>query len=566
MVNQKKRRTQSLYQLMVIGGILIFLNLLSSAFFTRIDLTADKRFTLSDSTKQFLKQLPDVVFVKVYLDGDMPGGFQRLKNATRDLLDEMKVYAGANLQYQFEDPFAGKSEDEKQKIVSTLYEQGLDARNVESGSTDQYSNKLLVPGAIITYLGKSTPVNFLKDAVGSENALNNSISQLENGLTTAFQKLKMHVPEKIAFLYGQGEIPLPYESDFAIELSKYYSLEEFNASNILGIPKEYEMLIIAKPIQSFNDSVKYWLDQYVMHGGKILWMVESLHAEIDSLTQSPMMMAMDYNLNLDDILFKYGVRINPVLVQDLMCNTVPLLANYDIKKQPQFAPFPCLYFPVITPDYNHVITNGLDAISTEFISSIDTNSVKGIKKTILLHTSDSSRVLPTPWMVDFRELRKPPQKEYFTQKKIPMAVLLEGKFESVFKNRLPEKFLEITRDSFKMPFQDVSVPNKMIVISDGDIGKNDIRNNQPMPLGYHWYNQQYYFNNKAFLMNCVDYLNNHPDHITTRAKTVKLRLLDKSKIAAERIKWEMINLIIPVLLSVFGGLIYILIRKQKFSH
>ena len=565
MVKRKSYRRQSLYSMFMLTGILILLNMLSSVYFTRIDLTTDKRFTLSDSSKVMLKKLDDVVFVKVFLDGEMPAGFQRLKNSIRDLLDEMKAYAGSNIQYEFLDPFAGKTEEEKNKIVSDLYEKGLDSRNVQSQSTDQYSQKLLVPGALVTYHGKTTPINFLKEAVGAETALNNSISQLENGLTIAMQMLLQKSPEKIAFMYGQGELPLPYLSDFALELSKYYTLEEFNAKNILGIPSEYEMIVIAKPLEAFDDSVKYWLDQYVMHGGKILWMVESLHAEIDSLTNSSAMMAMDYHLNLDDILFKYGVRINPVLLQDLQCNSVPLLSNYDAKKQPQFMPYPCLYFPVLTPDNPNIITNGLDAVSTEFCSTIDTNSAKGITKTILLHSSDSCRTMPVPWLVDFKELRNAPQKEYFKYKKLPVAVLLEGKFESLFKNRLSQKFLDITRDSFKMPFKDLSVSNKMIVIADGDIGKNDIRQNQPMPLGYHWYNKQYYFNNKSFLVNCVDYLNDHSDHIITRAKTVKLRLLDKQKIQSEKIKWQLINLVLPILFSIFFGMTYVFIRRRKFS-
>jgi gliding-associated putative ABC transporter substrate-binding component GldG len=566
----KTRRTykqQTLLRVSFLLGIIVLLNILSSVFFTRIDLTADKRFTLTDSTKQLLRNLTDVVFVKVYLEGDFPSGFKRLSNSTREMLDEYKVYGGEKIQYEFEDPTAGKSGQELKDVLKELAEKGLQPTNVQNKAGDEYSEKIIVPGATLFYKGQETAINLLDNTpgTGAQTALNNSIAHLEDKLSQSIEKLALIRKPKIGFIRGQGELNNYELADLTAALSSFYELEPVIMDSVISIDKKFSAVIVAKPTHEFSEKNKFKIDQYIMNGGKMIWLIESLNAELDSVVIRHSFITTDYPLNIEDQLFKYGIRVNPDLMLDLQCNPVPLLVSYE-GTQPQFKLFPCYYFPVFTPKNNHPIVKNIDAVASRFLSSIDTVAAKNVKKTILLSSSDNSRLVFTPWMVDFRDLKNRPNESEYNKKNLAAAVLLEGEFSSVFTNRIPPEMIQTLNDSLKLPFREKSVPTAMIVISDGDIAKNDINaQGQPQALGYYRFTNEY-FGNKNFLLNCVDYLTGFQQHIDTRGKTVKLRLLDEAKIKSERLQWQLTNMLAPLGLLLLFGLIFNFIRRRKFAR
>ncbi len=568
---RKSNKQSILFRLLVVIGIIVLLNLLASRLFFRADLTSDKRFTLSRNTKVMLRDLKDNVFVKVYLIGDMPAGFKRLANSTRDLLDEMKIYAGDKLQYQFEDPLEGKTEKEKNDILKEMAENGLEPTNVTVKAEDAYSQKLIIPAAVVYFhSGIGVPVNLLNNESGmkSQNALNNSEAQLEYKFSSAIQTQLSPIKTRITFLRGHGEKDLGYLYDFIKTLTVFYEADTLMLERVIDVKKKADVLVIVQPTKSFNEQDKFKLDQFVMNGGKILWMIDALNASLDSLAQKPSMLALDYQLNLDDQLFTYGVRLNPGLLMDLVCNPVPLMvqSNNPADNQPQFKLFPCTFFPVLTPDVVHHITYGIDAVSTIFPSTLDTVATGGIKKTVLLHSSKYSKLVFSPYMVDMRELRKQPEVNTFSKKNYPVAVLLEGKFKSLYQNRMTDELQAVLRDSLKTPFKELSDENKMIVIADGDMASNDFgKNNEPYSLGYYKYTSDY-FNNKNFLLNCIDYLTNNLNNIETRGKQVKLRLLDAQKVKSEKTFWQSINIGIPILIMILFGIVFTVIRVKRYSR
>jgi gliding-associated putative ABC transporter substrate-binding component GldG len=548
-------------------GILIAINVLSSSFFGRVDLTDDKRFTLTDSTKALLKNLKDVVFVKVYLKGDFPAGFKRLASSTKEMLDEFKVYAGDKIQYEFIDPVTGKSEKELNDVLKEMAQKGLEPTNVQNRASDEYSQKIVIPGAVVNYGSKEVSVNLLENTpgTGAQSALNNSIAHLEYNFSKAINELAFIAKPKIGFIRGQGEMEDYQLEDLLTSLADFYDPEFLQLQNIVSIPKNIKTIIIAKPTQTFSDKDKFKIDQYIMNGGRVLWMIEPLNAEIDSVIAKRSFVTVDYPLELDDQLFRYGVRINPDLLLDLQCNPVPLMVSIEAQ-QPQFKLFPCFYFPVFTPASNHPIVRNIDAVESKFASTIDTLALKSVKKTILLHSSDKSRIVFTPWMVDFRDLRNRPNTEEYKTKPQIGAVLLEGEFPSVFQNRLTTEMQEVLKDSLKQPFKEESVPTKMIVISDGDIAANDFTSRgEPLALGYYQYTDEY-FSNRNFMLNSIDYLSGFPQLLDTRSKTIKLRLLDDAKVKESKVAWQLINLLAPLGLLLIFGLIFNIIRYRKFAR
>ena len=345
---RKSDKQSILFRLLVVIGIIVLLNLLASRLFFRADLTSDKRFTLSRNTKVMLRDLKDNVFVKIYLTGDMPAGFKRLANSTRDLLDEMKIYAGDRLQYQFEDPLEGKTEKEKNDILKELAQNGLEPTNVTVKAEDAYSQKLIIPGAVVYFhSGVGVPVNLLNNESGmkAQNALNNSEAQLEYKFSSAIATQLSPIKTRVSFLRGQGEKDLGYLYDFVKTLTSFYEADTLQLDRVLDVKKKTDVLVIVQPTKTFNEQDKFKLDQFVMNGGKILWMIDALNASLDSLSQKPSMLALDYQLNLDDQLFTYGVRLNTSLLMDLVCNPVPLMVqnNNPADNQPQFKLFPCTF-------------------------------------------------------------------------------------------------------------------------------------------------------------------------------------------------------------------------------
>lgn len=558
-------KQQAYYRFLITAVIIVLLNILAGTTVQRIDLTADQRFTLNDSTRSMLRNLKDRVFVKVYITGELPAGFKRLENATRDLLNEFRSIAGNNVQYEFEDPLLNKSQEERKKIYEEMAAEGLQPTNIQTAKSDAYSEKIILPGATVFYRGKETTINLLlnDNGVGAQRALNNSVAKLENKFASAIKKLDMDERIRIALLRGNDDAPLYKLYDLLNALSEFYQIDTLNIQSTTVIPKQYTSLLIVGPTQPYSEQNKFIIDQFIMNGGRVLWLLDNMRASADSVKNKASFLALDMGLNLDDQLFTYGVRLNPALIMDLQCNPVPLLINY-INNQPEFRLFPCYYFPILTPYNKHIINKEIDAVNTSFCSPIDTANNR-IKKTVLLASSRKTKTAFTPWQVDFRILKNQPDEKSFSKGFLPAAVLLEGQFASVFNNRLQPEFESLLRDSLKQEFRNRSKETKMIIVGDADIALNDFNaQGRPFSLGYFRYTQEF-FANKNFLLNGIDYLNDRNDRILTRAKDIKLRLLDTEKVKAQKLTWQLMNIIAPIALIILFGLIYTFIRLRRFA-
>ncbi len=567
MIGRRSYKYYSAIQFLILIAILIFINIISTAVYQRIDLTKEKRFTLSDPTKQMLSNLDDVVFVKVYLEGEFPAGFKRLRNSVKDMLNEFHTLAGGNLVYEFIDPNESKDASEKKQIMTHLINKGLNPVNLKVEGGEEYSEKIIFPGAIASYKGRELPISFLATQVGigPQQALNNSISLLEYKIANTISKLGQPNKKKLAFIKGHGELSKNELIDISNKLSEFYEVETINLPKHLVIPKDIDVIIMAKPQFPVDERDKYKIDQYIMNGGKIIWLIETLKAELDSLRGSKAFIAINNPINLQDQLFSYGARINPNLVQDLQCNPIPMVVG-QMGDAPQTKLYPWFYYPILTSRSTHPIVKNLDMVMTQFISSIDTVGAKGIKKTILLTTSAYCKASYAPVRVSLSLARFEPKKEYFKKSYLPVVVLLEGRFKSVFKNRLSPATLKMIDTLQKVSSLEISQPTKMVVISDGDIIRNEVSSKgMKFPMGYYQYSNQT-FANKDLILNIVEYLCDNSGLIETRGKEVKLRMLDRAKIKSEKIKWQSINLGVPFILLLTFGLLYNFIRKYRFTH
>ena len=561
----KKRnfKLQSLTELGLVLGLLILLNLILTNYFFRIDLTSENRYSLSESSKKLATKVDDVLFVKVYLEGDFPAGFKRLRQSTKEMLDEFSAYTNGKMQYEFIDPFENADAKKANDILRELGEKGLQPTNVQIKKDDESTQKLIVPGAVFYYKGKEYPVNLLKAQFGQgpEEVINESIELMEYEIANVLRKCVETKVKQVAFIDDHGELGRWDVADASQELKEFYAVTRIPLA--LQTPQSLmknDALIIAKPITQFSEYEKFLLDQFVMHGGKILWLLESQIADMDSMGRSAMFMTGSYDLNVDDMLFKWGVRVNPNMVQDLQCNAIPILSTLR-NGTPQQKLLPWMFFPVAAPSQQnpHIIVKGIDPVFFQFASSIDTTSNKDIKKTILLTSSPYSRTVGAPVKVDLNMARTQPDPNMFTTGNVPLAVLLEGKFVSLFQYRPGAK-------TDALPYKPFIENGKMIVVSDGDVIRNQRKEStgEIFPLGYDRYTNQQ-FGNKRFLLNCMDYLCDDSGIIEVRAKEIKLRLLDKGKLKTERLKWQLVNLFIPIAIMLVFGLVNKMIRKRKYT-
>jgi len=564
---RKNLKTQNIIQLIIALVIILVVNYISSNAYFRLDLTSDKRYTLSELTHETLDSLEDIVYIEIYLDGEMPIGFQRMQKANYELMDEFRVIGGSNIQYQFVNPAKSNNESERNAMYQDLYERGLNPTNVKDRDEEGgLAEKILFPGAIITYMGKETPINLLVNNPGlsAEVNLNNSIQSLEYEFIDAIRKLTVQKRKKIAFIEGQGELDEYQTGDITRALNEYYEIDRVTIKDYINILDPYAAVIIAGPTQAYTEKSKFFLDQYIMKGGKVLWFMESVKVNLDSLSTGGMTFALMNDVNLRDQLFKYGVRINPNIIQDIQCAVIPV--NTAVSgSQPQFVPAPWLYYPLLNGNENNPVTKSLNLIKSEFPSVIDTvGKNSDITKEIILSSSMGSKVLNVPLLVSLREVSEQPDPATFINPNNPIAVILEGKFESVFQNRLIDKYIE----GFDFVFKEKGEPTKMIVVSDADIIRNDIRVRADgvfiTPLGYDRYTKQTY-GNKEFVMNAVHYLVNENGILNMRSREFKLRLLDKNRIQDERTRWQVINTVLPVIFIIAFAFLVAYLRKRKYT-
>lgn len=572
--------------------VLVVFNFMANEFYFRLDLTKEKRYTLSPSSVGLLNKLDDDLYVTIFLDGDLPIEYKQLQSATRDILNEYRLASDGKIKFDFEDILADKDIKEKEAILKDIFQKGLQIEQPDVRPDEAPTQKYILPSGIVFYKGKEYPINLLKRQFGKslEVEINNSIELLEYEIGTAIRKGLSGKSIKVAFSSGHGELSSTQTADIANSLSEFYSLNRINlnlrdsncyknfASDVVNNPqkpvfsilveglinqlKSYKGLIIAKPTLEFTEPEKYILDQYVMNGGKIIFLVENLLAEMDSVAKYGQVMTVNHSHNLDDILFQYGVKVKPNLVQDIQCHGIPAINQQT--NRPGF--WPWIFYPLFSAVDDNPISRNLENVWGRYCSTIDTTSRKTLKKTVLLRSSPQSRVAANPVLISLDILKNRQDPSNFRNGNQISAVLVEGEFISPFRYR------DGVKRSFDLPFSESIEQNSMIVISDGDLIRNQVSSDgRVYPLGYDKFASKQFstpveFANKKFFLNCVDYLCDENNLIEVRSKEVILRLLDKSKLKNEKLFWQSFNMILPILIILIFGLVNSFYRKRRWAR
>lgn len=556
--------------------LLVFvINFLADSFHTRFDLTKEKRYTLSPATVRLIKSLDDKITIDVFLKGDFPSGFRKLANSTAEFLRLLKDYNSSKVIYRFISP-KDEMPGTNIKYGDTLVGLGATPINLTVQLKEGQQQNFVFPVALIQYKGKQQLVNLYSGSnrIISQNEINGAEALLEYQFLSALDKLKNNNKTVVAYAQGNGE-PQDYRTyDLQQVLLKNYQFFMFDITKQPVIPEEIKALIIVKPSLQFSDEEKLKLDQYVMRGGKLLCYIDNLFAESDSLAFKSQTIAYDRNLNLTDLFFHYGARINTDLVMDLQCESIPFVVGGN-SNNPQQEFLHWNYYPLFGSLNNSAINKNIGLVGGRFVNSIDTIQTGGIKKTILLASSANSRTIATPALISLDENRNAPQDEKFNKSGIPVAVLLEGKFSSLFKNRISQQESD-SLNKYNSPYVAASPENKMIIVADGDMAMNEaLPDYGPLPMGwnkftYLAYQQQSddgkYFipvSNRDFFENCLEYLVTNPEIIATRNKNIVLRLLDSKKIQEQKSNWQLINIALPVLLVILIGISYRQVRKKQ---
>lgn len=559
----KATKKKNLRQVLTLLVVLIGVNILSSFFFKRFDLTQDKRYTLSESSLKILAEIKEPLFIDVFLEGNFPGDIKRLQTETQQIIEEFKAY-NSNIQFQFVNPL--EDETDKAAIMDAFVEKGMTPINITVEDKGKQSQEIVFPWAFAYSGTRDTKIQLLKNMMGAstEEKVVSSVQHLEYAFINAFHTISQEKSKKVAVLKGNGQPEDIFIADALKQIRENYFIAPFtfdsvakNPSKALKHLQEYDLAVMVKPSEAFTDGEKLVLDQYVMNGGKMLWLVDAVNVEMDSLyNETGTTLAFPRDLNLNDLFFKYGFRINPALVKDVMATPISL-ATGDAGSATQYTQFPWLYSPMIYPESKHPIVNNLEALKFEFTNPIDTLK-NGIKKTVLLQSSPYSKAIGTPVEVNLNMVSERPEPAEFDKTGlIPIAVLLEGNFTSVYQNRvLPFKDLK---------FQPVGKASKMIVISDGDIIKNQIdKNYQPLELGFDKWTNKYY-GNKEFVLNCVNYLLDDSGLINIRSKEVNLPLLDKEKVFENYTTTQALTVGVPIVIVALFGIFFVYFRRRMYA-
>ncbi len=568
-----KKIFNSKYSWLIVLLLLVAVNFLASSFHSRFDLTKEKRYTLSDASKKLLRNLDDEVRVEVFLKGNYPAGFKKLVNSVEEYLQECQEYAHGKLKVSYVDPLKGLDDSTASRFIDSIqyfYDIAPYTLQAPAKVGDEMSFKQVLPGAVIYYKDTTVGVNLLKGVRGYGTepeqlaALYNDVeATLEYKFSSAIQKVTVKEKPLVGYALGNGEGWGFNVNDAVRTIIKNYSFDTVNIHTVPFIPTSFKALVILKPTVPFTDAEKLKIDQYVMHGGKIFWMIDNMYAEFDSLYKSQGFIAYDRALNLEDILFRYGVRINQNLLEDMQCDKLPLLFGNDgQQQQPRLIDWP--FFPILNGT-NHPISKNLDGVRAMFPNTLDTVKAEGIQKTFLLRSSANARVLEAPAKVDFSFMQALPDIKDFKVKDTAVAVLLEGKFKSLYTGRV-SKAMADTLAAYGQPFKNnCDTATKMVVVADGDLATNQVSQSEgPLPMGTNIFTK-YTFANKDFYTNTLEYLVNPSGILETRAKDYTLRLLDPVKVSEEKTTWQFLNIILPLLLVIVAGFIYQYIRKRKYT-
>ncbi|MCA1762566.1 MAG: gliding motility-associated ABC transporter substrate-binding protein GldG [Cryomorphaceae bacterium] len=558
-------------------GIALFFLLayISSFVFHRFDLTEEKRHTLTPTTIDLVESLDDVVYIKVFLEGDFPADYQRLSQAVKEKLDEMRAYGGENIQYEFINPSAAEDKKSREDMYGELVEKGLQYSPLQIREKDGVSEKIIFPGALVSYKDREIPLQLLQNKQRTTDAelVNRTINNLEYALVNAIYEVQRIEVPKVGIIEGHGELSAMETRDLQRELERFYKVERVELAgmvnalsrNVAGKGKRqnrYDAIIVAKPTESFDEQDKYVIDQFVMNGGKVLWMIDPMEMEMDSLRQTDLTMATPLRINLDDLLFNYGVRLNRDLLIDRQCAPISLLTGPRGNERKEY--FPWYFQPILVPEKAHPIVANIDPVLTDFVSSIDTVEAKGIKKTTLLSTSKYTRILKSPVRVSLNIVSIDPNFGEANRPHQPVGYLLEGEFQSNFKNRLPPNFLEESLFDFK----EESEFTRMIVVADGDIAKNDVSpdGTKTRELGFDPAAGRKIYGNKEFLINAVNYLLGDASLINVRSRSIQVRKLNEQLVEQQRSVWQSANIALPVLFTLIFGAFQWIWRKKKYAY
>jgi len=544
---------------------LIVLNIIGKYFFYRFDFTEDHRFTLSEKTKSILANNKKPVIVTVFLEGELPPAFKRLQAAVNDVLTDYQAYSAGNFKIVFVDPLAGLNQSDQDTVINNLYERGIEATNLSVKTEAGLTQKLVYPMAMIETDNKEFPVKLFQnlDTRGSyEDNINRAIENLEYVFTSSLKKIITGKNPRIGFTESNGELSDLQVGDAIRTLSSSYEVGRVDLTTIdkAGLDR-LNMLIVAKPIQPFTETEKYKINYFVMNGGRVLWSIDQVKAELDSLRTKSGQMAINRNLNLDDLLFMYGARINYNIIADPANAAEIPVSTGVVGGQAQMELLPWIYYPILLPDTSQSVVKKIDGVKSEFPGTVDSIGAKGVRKSFILSTSAFNKVYNTPKPFSLQMVSEQLDPRSFQSVPQHVGLMLEGNFPSVFAGRplpagIPSPYTMATN----------SKATKMIVLGDGDIFKNQVseREGTPYPLGFDRYSQRTY-GNKALLLNIVDYFTDEDNLITLRNKEVKIRLLDKSKIKLEKSKWQFINIVAPLLLLIFFAIFQHYYRKYKYA-
>lgn len=544
---------------------IILINVVGSYFYKRFDLTQDKRYTLSEAAKNTIAAVESPIVIDVFLKGNFPPEFQRLQIETKQLLEEFSSY-NSNIKYEFVNPLEG--EKNPAAIQKQLQQMGLTTAQVEVRENGKVSTEFVYPWALANFGNKTVKIPLLKNQLGtsSEERVNNSIQNLEYAFADGFNKLVSPKKRKVAVLKGNGELDDRFIADFFKTLKEYYYIAPFTLDSAAVAPQKtlkdlrsFDLIVVAQPTEAFSDTEKYILDQFTMNGGSSLWLIDATGQQVEEASGKTFAYPMDLNLN--DLFFKYGLRINSNLVKDMI--SAPIVLASGSENDSQYNRYPWFYYPLSASENNHPIVANIEAVKFEYASGIDTLKTS-VKKTVLLGTSTITKLVGLPNEISFDRdipqninvVNEGPDPQEYNAGSIPLSVLLEGKLTSAFKNRV--KPFQLSEDKTE------SSNIKMVVISDGDIIKNQFQGNRPLELGFDKMTQSFY-GNKEFLLNTVNYLLDDDGLINIRTKEIAVPFLDTQKTVNERTKWQIINLLLPLVFLGLFGIIFHYYRKRKYT-
>ena len=542
-----------LKHILIVAVVLILLNIMNQGYYTRIDLTKDNRYTIAKVTEGLINKIDKQLLIKVYLEGDFPSEFKRLQIETRQFLEELSA-KNSQIKIQFIRP-----DNQREKLIKA----GMIPSQLTVKEDGKLSNAIIFPWAEILYKNKTSKVSLLPNGTSQsqEDQLEKAIENLEFSFSNAFYKLQKEKEKKIAILSGNGELSDIQLYSFLSEVKKKYRLAKFTLDSVTTNPKktlldlqQFDLAIIAKPTQAFTENEKLVLDQYIINGGKTLWMIENVQADTDSLYTNGSMLAYPRDLNLTDFFFAYGLRVNATLLQDLYAAKIPL-ATGNLGNKPQFQNLSWFYHPLVLGNPNHAISKNILPVRLRFANQIDTLQ-NNLKKTPLLMSSMLTKKVGTPAIIELNSIAKEPKEEEYSTGFQITGLLTEGVFNSMYTNRVKP----FNIDNFRKK----SLYNKMVVISDGDIGRNQLQKGKPFDLARDkWTDEQ--FGNKEFLLNAVDYLLDDNGLIELRNKNIQINLLDKKRAYQEKTYWQFINITLPLLILITFGFIFHYLRKRKYS-